>query len=130
MATANKSKSTATAEVAIAEGTPQLLTEAPVFRPKKAKSALRQAIEALEVGQSLASGFVLAPVTGTEAEREAAEKSNKNILSKVRQRTQQIQKDPEFLGRKFSTRVDVENRVVVTRNPDVDPAAAGDADDD
>lgn len=129
--TKNATKSTAAAIEAIPEGTPQLLTEAPVFKPRKAKSALRLAIESLEVGQALASGFVLAPVVGTAQEQEAIEKANKNILSKVRQRTQQIQNDEDFAGRKFSTRVDVESRVIVTRLNDIVPGEdAGDDDED
>lgn len=108
MATATKTKTTANAPEGDEAPSFQILTEAPVFRARRPKSALRQAMEGLEVGQSMTTGYV------TTGEKPPT-KEDKNMLSKVRQRTQQISRDEEFPGFKYSVRVDVENRIIVTR---------------
>jgi hypothetical protein len=113
MATASKTKTTEAVDLPEddeAPGSFQILDEAPVFRSRRAKSALRLAMEGLEVGQSMTTGFVTSDARGKDQTKE-----DKNMLSKVRQRTQQISRDEEFPGYKYSVRVDVENRIIVTR---------------
>lgn len=119
MATATKSKTQATqvdtdeVDTDDAPGNFQILTEAPVFRSRRPKSPLRKAMEALDVGQSMTTGYVTSGETPPTAE-------DKNMLSKVRQRTQQISKDDEFPGFKYSVRVGSaqgqDNLIIVTRN--------------
>lgn len=98
MSTTKTPSKTATTEVA---HTPTILDTAPEFVKAKGRvrSAIRTAIESLEVGQFLDTGEV------------ADEKAIANTRTKV----YAIVRDPEFVGRKFTVRTSVENRVVVGR---------------
>lgn len=89
---------TATVEVA---PIPTVLDSAPEFVKAKgrAKSPVRVAIEALEVGQFLDTG----------------ETANEKAIANTRTKVYAITADPEFLGRKFTVRTSVEGRVVVGR---------------
>lgn len=88
-----------------------ILEEEPVFKRAtgRAKSPLRTAMEALPVGKSM--------VGATLSDDPADEKVNTNTLNSVRQKAQEIRQAAKKDGQdvRFSIRVDVENRVIVTR---------------
>ena len=83
----------------------EILDEEPEFRspPGRAKSALRIAMESLAEGKSL--------VAATLIDDEAADK---NTLAAIRGKAQEIAKNN---GVRYSVRIDVQNRVIVTRRP-------------
>lgn len=83
----------------------EILDEEPEFRspPGRAKSALRIAMESLAEGKSL--------VAATLVDDEAADK---NTLAGIRGKAQEIAKAN---GARYSVRIDVQNRVIVTRRP-------------
>jgi hypothetical protein len=88
-----------------------ILEEEPVFKRAtgRAKSPLRTAMEALPTGKSM--------VGATLSDDPADEKANTNTLNSVRQKAQEIRQTAKKDGQdvRFSIRVDVENRVIVTR---------------
>jgi hypothetical protein len=103
--------------------TPQfeILTEAPQFRSGKEKSALRLAMENLEVGQSMTTGVIVSGET-------PATQEDKNAIASVRQKAIEINKARNMKGL-FSVKVDVQNRVIVSRNEGRAADAPGTADD-
>ena len=104
MTTATR-KNTATATLQF-----EILDEAPKFRsaPGREKSPLRRAMEQLQPGQSMNTGeTVSGDVPSTN--------DDKAVLSSIRQKATEISKAEGIKGM-FSVRVDIENRVIVTRN--------------
>lgn len=89
------------------------------FPSRGEKEGLRQAMEALPVGKSLITGLVLSG-------ENPSTKDDRNALARVRQKGQDIQKGLG-LRRAFSVKVDVNNRIIVSRNEGV-PYVAGAAD--
>jgi hypothetical protein len=82
-----------------------ILDSEPEFKRAKgrAKTALRVAMEQLPVGKSLI----------------AATESNEKLLNSTRQKAQEIRSagKAEGLDIRFGVRVDIENRIIVTRKP-------------
>ena len=117
MTTTTKSNAQDTAEFPI-------LDEVPEFKapPGRAKSALRIAMERLEVNQSIVAGTLLGEdavdENGDPIDAEQRELLNKRQLAATRGKAQEITNDKDTLNRRFSVRVDVNDRVIVTRVAD------------
>jgi hypothetical protein len=88
----------------------EILDEAPAFRTNSGrdKGGLRAAMEQLEVGKSLVTGLTVSGET-------PATKEDGNVVARVRQKASEINKARGMRGL-FSVRVDVDNRVIVSRN--------------
>jgi ribosomal protein L23 len=88
----------------------EVLDEAPDFKTKngREKSGLRQAMEQLPVGKSLVTGL-------TVSGESPATKEDKNVVARVRQKAAEINNKHNMRGM-FSVKVDVDNRVIVSRN--------------
>lgn len=101
-----------------------ILDETPEFKapPGRSKSALRIAMEGLEVGQSIVAGTLLGEdATKDDGEAYTAEERdvlNKRQLAATRGKAQEISKDEDTKGHRYSVRVDVQDRVIVTRVAD------------
>jgi hypothetical protein len=112
MATAtNKATTKAKATTTVTEASFEILDDAPTFRtaPGREKSPLRLAMEALPVGKSMTTGLTVSGENQPE---------DKNLIASVRQKAQEISKEAA-LTRMFSVQVDVQNRIIVTRNEGV-----------
>ena len=101
-----------------------ILDETPEFKTPtgRAKSALRIAMEALEIGQSIVAD-TLTPADATGENGEALTADEREVLDKrklaaIRGKAQEISKDATTRGHRYSVRVDVNDRVIVTRKPD------------
>lgn len=88
----------------------EVLDEAPTFRSPagRDKGGLRTAMEQLPVGKSLVTGLTVSGET-------PATKEDNNVVARVRQKASEINKARGMRGL-FSVKVDVENRVIVSRN--------------
>lgn len=88
----------------------EIFEEEPTFRqaPGRVKSPLRKAMEELPVGKSMTTGLVVSGENPTT-------KDDRNILAAVRQKAQEINRVKGMRGM-FSVRIDIENRVIVSRN--------------
>ena len=88
----------------------EVLDETPEFRTASGrdKGGLRSAMEQLEVGKSLVTGLTVSGET-------PATKEDQNIVARVRQKASEINKARQMRGL-FSVKVDVDNRVIVSRN--------------
>lgn len=88
----------------------EVLDEAPTFRSPagRDKGGLRTAMEQLPVGKSLVTGL-------TVSGEVPATKEDNNVVARVRQKASEINKARGMRGL-FSVKVDVENRVIVSRN--------------
>lgn len=88
----------------------EVLDEAPSFKTRngREKSGLRQAMEQLPVGKSLVTGL-------TVSGEQPATKADKNVVARVRQKAAEINNKHGKRGM-FSVKVDVDNRVIVSRN--------------
>ena len=121
MATATRKNTEASAPTTI--GGFEILDEAPPFRTATGREAgeLRNALEQLPVGKSLVTGVTVSGEVPTT-------KDDRNALARVRQKGTEIQKK---LGKRgmFSVGVDVQNRIIVSRNEGYD-APVGDEDED
>lgn len=95
----------------------EIVDESEIQFPTREKEGLRQAMENLPVGKSLITGLT---VSGENPNT----KDDRNALARVRQKGQDIQKSLG-LRRAFSVKVDVENRIIVSRNEGV-PVGAED----
>lgn len=99
MTTAKKTTESTTVSVP----TFPILDTEPEFRRAKgrAKSPLRVAMEELQVGKSMV----------------AADEASEKLLNSIRQKAQEIRANGKVEGQdiSFSVRVDVENRIIVTR---------------
>ena len=88
-----------------------ILDEEPEFKRAqgRAKTPLRIAMESLPAGKSM--------VAATLSDDVEDEKSNKNVLNSIRQKAQEIRANGKKDGVdiRFGVRVDVQNRIIVTR---------------
>ena len=88
----------------------EIFEEEPTFRqaPGRVKSALRKAMEELPVGKSMTTGLVVSGENPTT-------KDDRNMIAAVRQKAQEINRT-KGMRRMFSVRIDIENRIIVSRN--------------